>query len=1007
MSYRTNSGPAFHASSGSTTGVYNAGRRVPPPRPTTMANSAQDYAHEPNLTIPVTRFSNPSTLSKSVQQNPYMVRVGVMIDEATEPGTTDEDAARHRQRITALLTGNNPPNMPAKSRPITAGDAVALALRQRLKSEDETAVKNTLILLDEIMRTVPYFYRHIANEKFFRRMWRFVVPDYKNNWMTIFRQKPSLVGMEGFESEITKRVLILIRAWAEELSVMFHGRFDPDAGFFIERYRNKRSRVPFPEVPKTSTPWVCRVPSSGGASRYPNLYSRSNAGAASSSTQVQRMMSLDEVENTVKLFGSIIEGATSSEDVKEDVCADLASRCMQIKENLAGLSVNWDKDDELVRTVQTSELLQRSLNRYNALLNGTAANNGSSRANDSIDALPPRSVGLDSDDDESYRDAFSDDDSMSHNVRKLSVRSDTSTAVTTTRRGFEGGRRSSGTDRYKSARPSDNDGTSRDVGRMRSVDERRLQSRDFERDSERERFHSRHHDDHRLRSRDDLELRREVDRNNDHDLRSRPRSRARDDEAIERRERYPERTPSSRDKRYGSQAERGDDSDRKDRKSRGSASAGISRREHDDDGALEKRERKSSVSKKASSSSSKRSKADGNSENGTGESSSKGGGSGGGPVINKKKNISSSHGSEKKLIKYDEDEIFDDDEKDDDQHQESFQMLAERFPAPKHRKGSKRSSKKKVTGYGGQQPVRGMDMVPGGMGQPMGMYPGGAAGMGVNPMMMPQGMPQPNPYAMYQTVNPVGMPDGGMGMYGAYSTVNPGMYYPSVNPGMMNTLNRMGSAGPTMHDSGAGPAAGALRMPMGMNLMNSVPAMHMGMGGGPAAMGQPAMTRSVSGVPPPPPPAGADQQQQEQTGTGQDDDQASGPDNKQVDMPLAPGDSDYNVAMGGLPAGPMGMGGMGMGMGMGMGGMGMGGMGMGGMGMDPQQNPAAMYQSAMHQAATAYHMAANAYRTMQGQAVIGGPTSSEVGGGGGGVEGGGGHGGDKNVGSRQGGQGES
>lgn len=955
-----------------------------------MATSSQEHGHEPNLTIPVTRFSNPSTLSKSVQQNPYMVRVGVMIDEATEPGTTDEDAARHRQRITALLTGNNPPNMPAKSRPITAGDAVAIALRQRLKSEDETAVKNTLILLDEIMRTVPYFYRHIANEKFFRRMWRFVVPDYKNNWMTIFRQKPSLVGMEGFESEITKRVLILIRAWAEELSVMFHGRFDPDAGFFIERYRNKRSRVPFPEVPKTSTPWVCRVPSSVGASRYPTLYSRSAAGAGSSSAQVQRMMSLDEVENTVKLFGSIIDGATSSEDVKEDVCADLASRCMQINENLDRFSANWDKEEELARTVQTSELLQRSLNRYNTLLNGTTANNGPSRASDSIDALPPRSVGLDSDDNDSYRDAFSDDDSMSHNVRKLSVRSDTSTAVTTTRRGFDGGRRSSGTDRYNQPRSTlDNDATSRDVGRMRSVDERRLQSRDFERDRERDRFRSRHHDDHPPRSRDDLEVRREIHRDDDHDLRNRPRSRARDDEAIERRERVAEQRSSSRDKRYGSQVERGEDGERKGRKSKGSASAGTSRREHNDDEVIDKRERKSSASKKASSSSSKRSKADGNTENGTGESTSKGSA---GPVINKKKNISSAHGSEKKLIKYDEDEEFDDDEKEDDQHQESFQMLAERFPAPKHRKGSKRSSKKKVTGYGGgQQSVRGQDMVPGGMGQPMGMYPGGA-GMGVNPMMMPQAMPQPNPYAMYQTVNPVGMPDGGMGMYGAYSTVNPGMYYASVNPAMMNTLNRMGSAG-LMHDGSAGPPAGALGMnpmPMGMNVMNSVPAMHMGAGpADTAAMGQPAMTRSVSGIPPPP--QGTDQQhqqQQEQTGTGyQDDGKASGTGSgsNQVAMPLAPGDSDYNVAMGGMPTGPMGMGGMGMG------GMGIGGMGMGGMGMDPQ-NPAAMYQSAMHQAATAYHMAANAYRTMQGQAVIGPPTSSvttssEVGGGG--VEGGG------------------
>lgn len=285
MNYGNNSGSAFQALSRTTAGVYNAGRRVLQQRRNSTLSSSE-YGSDHNFTLSMPRLSNPSTLFKSGQPNPYMFRIAVMVDEVTEAGPTDDNAARQFRRIIEMLTDKKSSGMTSETRQYAAGEAVATALRQRLHSEDHVAVRNTLILLDDIMRTVPNFFRYIANEKFFRSMWCFVVLEDKKNVVSFFRAKPSLVGTDvgtdGYGSAITKRILILIRAWAEELSIMFHGRSDPDASFLINCYRNKRTRIPFPEVPKSRTPWVCRVPPSDETSEYANFGRNKPARAGSS-----------------------------------------------------------------------------------------------------------------------------------------------------------------------------------------------------------------------------------------------------------------------------------------------------------------------------------------------------------------------------------------------------------------------------------------------------------------------------------------------------------------------------------------------------------------------------------------------------------------------------------------------------------------------------------------------------------------------------------------------------
>lgn len=301
--------------------------------------------------------------------DPFLLKVVVMVDEATEPGISDQEVETRRVELVNIVQERKFEQMgvPAPITPITGGEAVAFALRKRLKSEDEVAVLNTLSLLDELMRTCPYFYRFIATEKFFRRLWRFVVPDYKNgvkSMIPIFGKPKVHAGMRT-GSAVSSRVRILIRAWAEELSVMFHGRYDPDAGFLIERYNNKRGRINFPEVPKTPLPWVCPIDSSAGDYL---RGSSSRRGSSSTGSGAKEAMSLAEVENTVNLFANLIENASSISDLKGELCQELADRCKFIHTNLSRLSMNMSKEEELSRAIAVSETLEKALGQYKGSL---------------------------------------------------------------------------------------------------------------------------------------------------------------------------------------------------------------------------------------------------------------------------------------------------------------------------------------------------------------------------------------------------------------------------------------------------------------------------------------------------------------------------------------------------------------------------------------------------------------------------------------------------------------
>ncbi len=133
----------------------------------------------------------------------------------------------------------------------SAGNVAAEAIRSRLamRGERDADIAKTLYVLDQLMRRCPYFYRYTAHRRFFDAFW-FV---YKSGYVSM---------------EVRDRVLILLRAWAEDLGASFERRSDPPALFWIDRYQRKRRSVTvFPEIPITDdgVPFVCPIGGMGGS----------------------------------------------------------------------------------------------------------------------------------------------------------------------------------------------------------------------------------------------------------------------------------------------------------------------------------------------------------------------------------------------------------------------------------------------------------------------------------------------------------------------------------------------------------------------------------------------------------------------------------------------------------------------------------------------------------------------------------------------------------------------
>jgi hypothetical protein len=170
-------------------GQYNSRRDVPAPSTDTSAPYASG-AYGSSHGGPAMLVTKGGLVAGS-KASPLYTKAVIMVDEATEPGIGDEDGRRRRVALVEMVQTGGDPRLgnPAGNSP---GAAVAHAIRKRLKSDDYVAVVNCLTLLDETMRTCPYFYRYIANDKFFRRMWRFVDPGSPSSAPLAPAQPPAL-----------------------------------------------------------------------------------------------------------------------------------------------------------------------------------------------------------------------------------------------------------------------------------------------------------------------------------------------------------------------------------------------------------------------------------------------------------------------------------------------------------------------------------------------------------------------------------------------------------------------------------------------------------------------------------------------------------------------------------------------------------------------------------------------------------------------------------------------
>lgn len=129
-----------------------------------------------------------------------------------------------------------------------AGNAAAACIRRAL-ADDHLGAGRTLDMLDALMRRCPYFYRYIAYPRFFAAMWG------------VHKSARATPDSRG-------QVLLLMRAWAEDLGAMFVRRADPPAAFWIDRYQRKRRHVIFPGLPTgTMRPFVCPVRSANSTKR--------------------------------------------------------------------------------------------------------------------------------------------------------------------------------------------------------------------------------------------------------------------------------------------------------------------------------------------------------------------------------------------------------------------------------------------------------------------------------------------------------------------------------------------------------------------------------------------------------------------------------------------------------------------------------------------------------------------------------------------------------------------
>ncbi|GJD10517.1 hypothetical protein Gasu2_47030 [Galdieria sulphuraria] len=116
--------------------------------------------------------------------NPDLIQMVILVEEWTESKDTSGLEAK-KEKI-----------FQSASEFLRGGELLAFAIRKRLKVQDEDVLNRALQLLKDAVQNIPGFFRDIATDKFFRRLWRIVVPDYKEPVSTRLRKTLTLTNAE-------------------------------------------------------------------------------------------------------------------------------------------------------------------------------------------------------------------------------------------------------------------------------------------------------------------------------------------------------------------------------------------------------------------------------------------------------------------------------------------------------------------------------------------------------------------------------------------------------------------------------------------------------------------------------------------------------------------------------------------------------------------------------------------------------------------------------------------
>ncbi|KAJ8902379.1 hypothetical protein NDN08_006786 [Rhodosorus marinus] len=259
---------------------------------------------------------------------------GYLVDAATGPGLSSEQKFDTYSRINDFCASGG-------------GSAVSFLIGERLQTTDLNKAMRVLECLEEMMRTVPFFYRYTANQKFFKRLWRYINPYYKSGIM-----QPKAVV---YPVPITRKVLTLVRAWAYDLHKMYAGKYEPAAAFWVERYNTKRAKVNFPEPPKGVGPWVCPV--------------NEKTDRKLRSQYDIKGMSVDAMENLVTLLESIVHNSYSVHELESnDALPSLIKDGRSAIESRDSITQNLAREDDVSRCIELSERLETVISRYDRAL---------------------------------------------------------------------------------------------------------------------------------------------------------------------------------------------------------------------------------------------------------------------------------------------------------------------------------------------------------------------------------------------------------------------------------------------------------------------------------------------------------------------------------------------------------------------------------------------------------------------------------------------------------------